>query len=283
MRIIASMASLRALATRWATTQTAWALTLALFALVVGSWLALTPEGVLGKADAIGYAICHRIDLRSFHIGVREMPLCARCTGIYLGALATLITLAILGRGKVGGLPPTPLLVVLIVFIGTMGVDGVNSYLGFFRGRIPQLYAPNNDLRLVTGTLCGIAVACLIYPVFNQTLWRGWSDRPIVGRWRELGLLVGVGAGVVALVLTDQVVILYPLALLSALGVLVLLTMLYTLGVLLVSRREATLTSWRQAALPLLLGFTLAILQIAVIDAVRYALFGTWAGLPIAG
>lgn len=275
--------NLRATVTRWATPQVLWALALASFALVVGSWLALTPPGLMGKADAIGYAICHRIDLRSFHLGVRQMPLCARCTGIYLGAFFTLVALAALGRGRVGGLPTTPILVVLIGFIGAMGVDGLNSYAGFFGGRVPQLYEPSNELRLVTGTLCGVAVACLIYPVFNQTLWHGWSLRPVVGRWRELALLVGVAAAVVGLVLSGQVVILYPLALISALGVLVLLTMLYTLGVMLIARRDATLTSWRQAALPLLLGFTLAILQIAAIDAVRYGLFGTWAGLPIAG
>jgi len=272
----------RALA-RWATPRTQWALALGVCALVVGSWLALTPPDLLGKADAIGYAICHRIDLRSFHLGVRQMPLCARCTGIYLGALFSMIALAVMGRGRTGGLPTTPILIVLIGFIGAMGVDGLNSYAGFFRGRVPQLYTPSNEMRLITGTLCGIAVSALIYPVFNQTLWRGWSQNPIVGRWRELAVLVGVGVAVVGLVLSNQVVILYPLALLSALGVLMLLTMLYTLGVLLIARKEAVLTSWRQAALPLLLGFTLAIAQIAVIDAVRYGLFGTWAGLPIAG
>ncbi|HRF47741.1 MAG TPA: DUF2085 domain-containing protein [Anaerolineales bacterium] len=267
----------------WLTSPAAGVLALGVFALIVGTWLANTPPDLLGKADAIGYAICHRIDLRSFHLGDRQMPLCARCTGIYLGALASLITLAMLGRGRAGGLPTAPFMVVLIAFIGVMGVDGVNSYMGLFQGRLPQLYTPSNELRLITGALTGIAVAGLIYPVFNQTLWRGWTLEPMVGRWRDLALLLGVNAVVVALVLTNEVAVLYPLALLSALGVLVLLTMLYTIGVLLIARRDATLTGWRQAALPLLLGLTLAIVQIAVVDAVRYGLFGTWAGLPLAG
>jgi hypothetical protein len=46
--------------------------------LLAGLWA--TPPGLLGKADAIGYAVCHRIDLRSFHLGDRQLPLCARCT-----------------------------------------------------------------------------------------------------------------------------------------------------------------------------------------------------------
>ena len=58
-------------------------------------WLLTTPPGILGKADAVGYAVCHRIDLRSFHIQGRQMPLCARCTGMYLGAMLGLLYLAV--------------------------------------------------------------------------------------------------------------------------------------------------------------------------------------------
>ncbi len=58
--------------------------------LLVG-WLWNTPAGLLGKADALGYAVCHRIDVRSFHLGERQLPLCARCTGMYLGAMLGLV------------------------------------------------------------------------------------------------------------------------------------------------------------------------------------------------
>lgn len=259
-----------------------WALTLGIFALVAGAWLAFTPPGLLGKADAIGYAICHRIDLRSFHIGDRPLPLCARCTGIYLGALFGMTTLALLGRRFHGGLPPMRLLVILIGFIGLMGIDGVNSYAKLFPG-LPNLYEPNNTLRMMTGTLNGLAVGALIYPVFNQTLWRQWEPHPVLNNFRELGLLVLVAVGIIVLVLTENPLVLYPLALLSALGVLLLLTMLYTVGLLIFLRRENQAETWRQAAWPLLIGLTLAIIQVAAIDAVRYYIFGTWAGLPLGG
>jgi len=259
-----------------------WALTLGVFALVAGAWLALTPPGLLGKADAVGYAICHRIDLRSFHIGDRPLPLCARCTGIYLGALFGMATLALLGRRFYGGLPPMRLLVILIGFIGLMGIDGLNSYAKLFPG-LPNLYEPNNTLRMITGTLNGLAVGALIYPVFNQTLWRQWEPRPVLGNWRELGLILLVAAGVIGLVLTENPIALYPLALLSALGVVLLLTMLYTIGLLIFLRRENQAETWRQAAWPMLIGLTLAIAQIALIDAARYSVFGTWAGLPLGG
>jgi len=160
-----------------------------------------------------------------------------------------------------------------------MGVDGINSYLVLLH--LPHVYEPQNWLRLVTGTLNGLALAALIYPVFNQTVWRDWQDRPVVGAWRELGLLVALAAGLIVLVLLDVPAILYPLALLSVVGVLALLVGLNTIIVLMVARRENRAAGWLMAAVPLAAAFGLAIVQIGLVDAARYAIFGSWAGLPV--
>jgi uncharacterized membrane protein len=254
--------------------------------LAFGSWLLNTPEGVLGKADAIGYALCHRIDSHSLHLGGvfgdRPLPLCARCTGIYLGALLGMVTMAAMGRSRAGGLPRRPVLLALIGFVGVMGIDGVNSYLTFFPG-LPHLYEPQNWLRVVTGTLNGLALAGLIYPILNQTLWRDWQDRPVLGNFRELGVLLVLAAGMIALVLTDNPIILLPLAVLSSVGVLAMVVALNTTIVLLVVRRENRVLSWTGAITPLLAGFTLAIIEIGLVDLVRYSVFGTWSGFGIPG
>jgi hypothetical protein len=63
--------------------------------LAVGAWLYIAPEGALGKLDAIGYAVCHRIDERSFQINDRQLPLCARCTGEFYAAGVALLFQAI--------------------------------------------------------------------------------------------------------------------------------------------------------------------------------------------
>jgi uncharacterized membrane protein len=250
-------------------------------ALAFAAWLLGTPPGLLGKADAVGYAVCHRIDERSFHIGNRQLPLCARCTGTYLGVLVGIGALAVLG-GRAGGLPTRRLLVILLGFIAVMGFDGVNSYLTLFPGA-PHLYEPQNWLRLVTGTFNGIAMAALVFPVLNQTLWKNWENRPVLSGFRDLGVLVVLGVIVIGLVLTENPVILYPLALLSALGVVALLTMLDTTFLLILTRRDGRVERWTGALLPLVAGFTLAILQIGLIDAARFAIFRTWGGFALPG
>jgi len=169
----------------------------------------------------------------------------------------------------------------LLGFTGLMGVDGINSYLTFFP-RLPHLYEPHNWLRLTTGTLNGLTVAAFIAPVFNQTVWREWDERLAVS-WRELGALALVGAAIIGLVLTENPIILYPLALLSALGVVILLTALFTTLLLIATRRTNRAVNWGGAFLPLTLGFTLAVLQIGLVDALRYFVFQSWEGLIFPG
>ena len=245
---------------------------------LLGVWLWKTPPGLLGKADAIAYAVCHRIDSHSLHINGEALPLCARCTGTYLGAVLGLGVMAVLKRTRMGRLPPVGVLAALVAFIVIMGVDGLNSYATLFPG-VPHLYEPQNWLRLVTGMFEGIALIGLIYPIFNQTLWKRWEDRPALRNFRELGLVAVVAVAVIGLVLSGNPWAVYPLAVLSVGGVMLMLTLLDTIILLIVIRRENRVESWRGAFLPLFTGATVALLQIAVIDAARYAIFQSWGGL----
>jgi uncharacterized membrane protein len=123
-----------------------------------GAWMYISPEGALGKLDAIGYAVCHRIDERSFHIDDRQLPLCARCTGEFYAAGAALIFQAFVS-GKRSKLPSRGIIAVLVLFFLAFGIDGSNSYLYLLKQssngaleQIPNLYVPNNILRLFTGS-----------------------------------------------------------------------------------------------------------------------------------
>ena len=40
---------------------------------------------------SVGSLVCHQIPARSFYYAGAQFPVCARCTGLYLGALAGLV------------------------------------------------------------------------------------------------------------------------------------------------------------------------------------------------
>ena len=144
------------------------ALGVVLLVVAAMGWFAVTDishlahDPALTGGDYVGAAICHRITSRTFTINGRQLPLCARCTGMYLGVALSFGVLLLAGRTRRTDLPPLPLLLTLVGFIGLMGVDGLNSYSHFFP-TFPHLYEPQNWLRLVTGMGAGLAMGLLIF------------------------------------------------------------------------------------------------------------------------
>jgi uncharacterized membrane protein len=242
-------------------------------------WLLNTPPGLLGKADAIGYAVCHRIDARSFHIGATQFPLCARCSGMYLGALLGLAYLTLV-RPRRGGLPPWRIIFILAILVGAFGVDGINSYLHLFPFGIGA-YEPNNTLRLLTGTGMGLVIAAFVFPSFNQTFWQDWDPRPALDGFRHLGALALLGLILDGLVLSGIDWLLYPLALIGAGGVLVILSMVYGMILAIMLGLENRFQRFGQLITPLAAGLLIAIIQIAASDYVRFLLTGTWDGFHL--
>jgi uncharacterized membrane protein len=245
---------------------------------LLGVWFVKTPPGLLGKIDAIGYSVCHQAPARSFAIGERPTPLCARCTGMFLGALLGLIYLSRLGRR--GEIPPLRIGLVLLLFAAAWALDGANSFSRLLPG-LPRFYVAQNWLRLATGTGIGLGIAAILIPVFNQTVWIDYLPIPALGQWRHLAGIIAVGLVGAAGIYSQNPLLIYPLAVLSGLGVLALLTTVYTVVWVLLSKSENRYHTIQELWLPLLAGFTTAMLQISLIDAGRFWLTGTWAGFPL--
>ena len=254
-------------------------LIIAAFGLTLIAWLMNTPPGLLGKADAIGYAVCHRIDLRSFHLGDRQIPLCARCSGMYLGAMLGLGYQLLIGRRRTG-IPSWKIIVPTSLFVLAFIFDGFNSFLNLFPGA-PQVYQPNNTLRLLTGTGMGLAIAILLYPAYNSTVWRLIDLRPAMTSFYSFAILVILAIGLDLLILLENPVILYPLSLISTAGVVVILTMVYTMLLMILFKAENRYNQFSHMIYAVLGGFTVALLQIGLLDFVRYLFTGTWDGFHL--
>jgi uncharacterized membrane protein len=244
-----------------------WLLLAGGLAVIIAIWL-ITPGGLLDKADRVGYGVCHQIPIRSPFFAGRQLPLCARCSGQFLGALAGLVLLIVAGRGKAAKLPPRLVIAVLLGFIATWALDGFNSYLTLFPG-LPHLYEPHNILRTTTGAMQGVALISLVLPFFNVTLWQRPSPRPTIGSLREVLLLLGLIALIVAGVGSEWTPLLYPLALLSAAGTLMMLTLVMTMLVTLALRRDGWAKGWRDALPLLTAGLALALIILLGINVLR--------------
>ena len=228
----------------------------------------LQAEGLLRYIGLLLSGICHQFAGHSLTVGGAQLPLCARCTGTYLGAMLGLTNYWWRGHAKFSGLPPLRTLVVLAGFFVFWAIDGINSYLNYVTGRV-ILYAPSNLLRLAAGMVNGLSLSVLIYPLFNFTLWTKPHRQPIIGGYGELaGILVQLFA-LGWLVQANVPALLYPLATLNLVGVLVMLTLVNTMIVVLLLRRENQAENWRQALPMLSLGLLCSLAGVGGIALVR--------------
>ena len=255
--------------------------------LILGGWLFNTPPGLLGKLNAVGYAVCHQIPERSFPLGEGHTPLCARCSGMYIGAVIGLVYQS-LTAWKKNAMPHWSVITILALFVVAFGVDGLNSYLYLVKGvyagafdNIPSLYIPNNTLRILTGSGMGLGMAVALFPAFNATVWADAKEERALPGLKPLGILVAIILLADLLVLTEHPLAVYPAAFLSILGVLLLLTMVYTMVWVMLMKQENAYTRLSQMWLPLLAGFTIAMLQTAGIDFLRFWATGTWESFPL--
>lgn len=252
--------------------------------LVVGFYTVTDPARLdhhhaLDGADYAGYAICHRITLRSFTVAGRQLPLCARCTGMYLGVFLIFAVMWLSGRQRWSDLPPMRILFVLGLFVGLMGIDGINSYSHFFENA-PHVYEPQNWLRLLTGLGTGMTMGIVIFSALAQTLWKNHVYKPVIGSGRELIGLILLFLIAYVLILSNQPTLLYVLAIASALGVVFIITSINTVLLLIVLRRDGFATRWQQTLAPLTMGLVFTVIQIAVVSYVRFGLTGTLTGFP---
>jgi hypothetical protein len=162
-------------------------------------------------------------------------------------------------------------LVVLGLFFVLWAIDSVNSYFHFFTGRV-GLYTPSNSLRLVTGMVNGLSLSLLVFPMFNYILWREPDERRVIDGLGELvGLLLQVFA-LAVLLQANVSFLVYPLSVLNVLSVLLMLTIVNSMIVMILLRRENRAESGRQAVLPLSLGLLLSIAEVGGIAVLRQVL-----------
>ncbi len=167
----------------------------AFFGLLAATILAFTaaPWPAAAKFRAVVHGLCAQRPSHSYALGGVDLPFDARMTGIYGGVLVCFLFLLARGRGRAVQLPAPTILAALGLFIGLLGLDGINSTLQDFG--LPYLYEPRNDVRLLTGLLMGVTLGVTLAYMINLTLWSRFSAAPILAGWREFATLLALCGG----------------------------------------------------------------------------------------
>ncbi len=251
--------------------------------MLLGVWIVallgwiVAPWPLLVKLQALAFGLDPQRPAHSYFLAGTQLPLEARKVGIYGGFALTVTTFWLRGRWRAAQLPPVSTLAVLVAFIGVMALDGTNNFLHDLG--LPFAYLPDNRLRLATGLLTGITIGGVLWPMFNMTFWREAQPAPVLAGPRDLAVAVlaclplftGIVAGIDWL--------LYPVAVLSAVGLVGLVVLLNMVVVLVITRRESqALSPWDFLA-PGTVALALTGLELAGLAWLRYMLVGT-APLP---
>ncbi|MCX6055955.1 MAG: DUF2085 domain-containing protein [Chloroflexi bacterium] len=253
-------------------------LLLGILALLATTWVLLTPAGLDGKIRAIGFAVCHQIESHSLEIGGKVLPLCSRCTGMFLGTLMAMMVLS--NREKRSEGPSRTKTAILGVFFLLFVFDGVNSTLSFFSSSHP-IYPPSNLLRLITGLMMGTILANLLLPLWNQTLWADPKKEKVLATWKQFILLFLAETVAGVLVIMNIPFLFYPIAILSIGMILLILNMVYSMLWMILLNRENSLQHFKEGFPYYLLGWITVFLQIGLMDFLRFRLVGSWLGFQI--
>ena len=92
---------------------------------------------------------CHQLQERSFFLNNYQFPVCARCTGLFLGQIAGIVSFFIFTKYDI-----KLLFLLAIISVMLLGIDGF--------GQLKKIWISTNLRRLITGVLCGYFVT-----VFN--------------------------------------------------------------------------------------------------------------------
>ncbi|MBR4283888.1 MAG: DUF2085 domain-containing protein [Anaerotignum sp.] len=137
--------------------------------------------------ERMGSAVCHQMAERSFIFDGMQMPLCARCTGIYTGAFFAFCFFFL--KKRMGNGRPFSISEALLTGLAVLpvGIDGVCSYLGFWESS--QL------MRIFSGSLVGAVVPGFLLMAVNMDTKKRDDEQSIYERTAELLLLMVLSVG----------------------------------------------------------------------------------------
>ena len=135
-----------------------------LLACAAVGWVALLvaapvlPAVASALTYAVGSLICHQLPERSFHLGAYQLPVCARCVGLYSGA--AIAGVSAWAARHLHAWPRHIRLLTVAAAVPTI-VTVVAEWAGIWR--------PSNAIRAAAGTPLGFVAAFVVMRALRYT------------------------------------------------------------------------------------------------------------------
>ena len=219
--------------------------------------------------------VCHQLPDRCLQYEELALPLCARCTGTFLGAMIALLILWAMRQGRRSQLPTWRLGLILAVLVGLWGVDGVNSLAQLVLGA-PLLYEPRNSLRLATGMGFGLTIGIVIYPIYHSAMWREVRDKPILDREWLVAVPLLAGTVCIAILLGWRSAPYGLWLAVVSLAVLAVLALANATFIALLRHKAGFAGHWSEIVPLLLVGLLAALVEMGLLGLLRLFVLREW-------
>lgn len=217
---------------------------------------------LLKVLNFLGGGLCHQLDPRSFGFDGSYMPLCSRCTGIYIGFLFSLAAIVIIERRIKGEFPSVKTVIVVLCAIFLMGLDVLASSLRFFTS--------NNYIRFTTGFLAGWFIALILIQLKNILMWKKLVRVPYLNSRKYFLIWILSGLGLFTAFMFSFERLLMFWGVLSVLGMIAFVTLIVLILFFGTIRRFTNkINSWKCYILCFTAGIVFSIGILSVLSTVR--------------
>jgi len=230
------------------------------------NFLSHSPSGCYAKIFSIGSSVCHQIPSHSFSIGTIQFPVCARCTGLYIGSFIGIVYAFL--SGKKISIPKIKYLIFLVILFIFWAGDGLNALISDFLNK-PFLYQSSNLSRLITGYGMGLVMSTALVTLFNFTIWKTGIKAPVLENTFQI-----IGYGILSalsgiLIPISGPIVFQAAAYITIFTIVSIITLLYSIFWVIILKKENQFTNWKDIVVYILAGYTTAAGQILLLIALR--------------
>lgn len=237
-------------------------------------WLNFIPRGYQGLTGTIGYTFCHQDPSRSPEAFGHNLALCYRCMGLFSGIFIAFVWQ--LKGNRAAKFESRGTIIFLAVSLSFYVFDGVNASFLMELLSLKRLYPDQAWIRMLSGLLLGNSVSLVVFPLFNRVFFREVSQQmPLAGLIRKIGVILSDGIAML-LIFYGSDWLKLAVNILAVFSAVFIVTVLYSILATLISRQANQFESIRDGWGVILLGALGAMIQIAAITWLRYAVTKVW-------